>query len=91
LLASAIDSARVGGVVVYATCSPHLAETRGVVQATLERHPHVEQLDARPLVVDVPELGGGPDVQLWPHPHGTDAMYVALLRKVRESQQISRI
>jgi 16S rRNA (cytosine967-C5)-methyltransferase len=29
----------------------------------------------------VPDLGGGPDVQLWPHLHGTDAMYLALLRR----------
>ena len=28
----------------------------------------------------VPDLGSGPDVQLWPHLHGTDAMYLALLR-----------
>jgi 16S rRNA (cytosine967-C5)-methyltransferase len=27
------------------------------------------------------ELGEGPDVQLWPHVHGTDAMYLALLRR----------
>ena len=29
----------------------------------------------------VPALGDGPDVQLWPHLHGTDAMYLALLRR----------
>jgi 16S rRNA (cytosine967-C5)-methyltransferase len=29
----------------------------------------------------VPDLGGGPDVQLWPHRHGTDAMFLALLRR----------
>jgi 16S rRNA (cytosine967-C5)-methyltransferase len=27
------------------------------------------------------ELGDGPYVQLWPHVHGTDAMFFALLRK----------
>ncbi len=26
-------------------------------------------------------LGAGPTVQLWPHRHGTDAMFVALLRR----------
>lgn len=40
-----------------------------------------EWLDARPLLPGVPELGDGPDVQLWPHRHGTDAMYLALLRR----------
>ena len=29
----------------------------------------------------VPDLGDGPDVQLWPHLHGTDAMFLALLRR----------
>ena len=27
------------------------------------------------------EAGPGPAVQLWPHVHGTDAMFLALLRK----------
>jgi 16S rRNA (cytosine967-C5)-methyltransferase len=29
-------------------------------------------------------LGDGPDVQLWPQRHGTDAMYIALLRRGSE-------
>ena len=35
LLSSALDSVRPGGVVLYATCSPVLAETAGVVAAVL--------------------------------------------------------
>jgi 16S rRNA (cytosine967-C5)-methyltransferase len=81
LLDAAVEATRPGGVLVYATCSPHLAETREVVAAGLTRHADLEQLDARPVFPDVPELGAGPDVQLWPHRHGTDAMYVALLRR----------
>lgn len=81
LLDSAIDAVRRGGVIVYATCSPHLAETRAVIRHALDRHRELEQVDARPLLVGVPELGSGPDVQLWPHRHGTDAMYIALLRR----------
>jgi 16S rRNA (cytosine967-C5)-methyltransferase len=82
LLRSAIDSVRVGGVVGYATCSPHLAETRAVVDDVLKQRADVELIDARELLPGVPELGEGPDVQLWPHVHGTDAMYLALMRKV---------
>ena len=48
LLASAIRLTRPGGVVLYATCSPHLAETVGVVADALRRHP-VTALDTRPL------------------------------------------
>jgi 16S rRNA (cytosine967-C5)-methyltransferase len=82
LLDAAIDSARPGGLVAYTTCSPHLAETRLVVADVLRRREDVRQLDARPFLPGVPELGAGPDVQLWPHLHGTDAMYLALLRRL---------
>jgi len=81
LLRSAIRSTRVGGVVGYATCSPHLAETRAVVDDVLRGESGVEWIDARPLLPGVPALGEGPDIQLWPHLHGTDAMYLALLRR----------
>ncbi|MCI3244426.1 MULTISPECIES: RsmB/NOP family class I SAM-dependent RNA methyltransferase [Streptomyces] len=81
LLAGALDAVRVGGIVGYATCSPHLAETRAVVDDLLKQHPEAELVDARPLLPGVPDLGEGPDVQLWPHLHGTDAMYLALIRR----------
>ncbi|MBK3645869.1 RsmB/NOP family class I SAM-dependent RNA methyltransferase [Streptomyces sp. MBT33] len=81
LLHSALDAVRVGGVVGYATCSPHLAETRAVVDDVLKQRPEAELLDARPMLPGVPDLGDGPDVQLWPHLHGTDAMYLALIRR----------
>jgi 16S rRNA (cytosine967-C5)-methyltransferase len=70
-------------VVAYATCSPHLAETRvSVAEAVRRSAVPVEPLDARDaLPADLPHLGGGPAVQLWPHRHGTDAMYLALLRR----------
>ncbi|MEN3359479.1 MAG: rRNA (cytosine967-C5)-methyltransferase [Mycobacteriales bacterium] len=80
LLTSAVDATRPGGVTVYVTCSPHLAETRAVVAEACRRLP-VEQLDARPLFGDLPDLGPGPHVQLWPHRHGTDAMFCAVLRR----------
>ncbi|MET8507858.1 transcription antitermination factor NusB [Streptomyces sp. NPDC004787] len=81
LLAEALRAVRVGGVVGYATCSPHLAETRVVVDDVLKKTPGAELVDARPLLPGVPDLGAGPDVQLWPHLHGTDAMYLALIRR----------
>ncbi|MDG4864406.1 rRNA cytosine-C5-methyltransferase, partial [Streptomyces sp. T-3] len=81
LLTEALKAVRVGGVVGYATCSPHLAETRAVVDDVLKKQGGAELIDARPYMGDVPALGDGPDVQLWPHLHGTDAMYLALLRR----------
>jgi 16S rRNA (cytosine967-C5)-methyltransferase len=81
LLASAIRLTRPGGVVLYATCSPHLAETVGVVADALRRHP-VTVINTRALFDPVNDLGGGPYVQLWPHRHGTDAMFAAALKVV---------
>jgi 16S rRNA (cytosine967-C5)-methyltransferase len=82
LLASALRLTRQGGLVAYVTCSPHVAETRVTVTETCRRSAvEVEFVDARPLVPGVPDLGGGPTVQLWPHRHGTDAMFLALLRR----------
>ncbi|HTM85051.1 MAG TPA: transcription antitermination factor NusB [Mycobacterium sp.] len=79
LLAAAIRLTRPGGVVLYATCSPHLVETVGVVADAVRRHP-VTALDTRPLFNAVDGLGDGPHVQLWPHRHGTDAMFAAALK-----------
>ncbi|CAJ1504913.1 RsmB/NOP family class I SAM-dependent RNA methyltransferase [[Mycobacterium] holstebronense] len=81
LLGAAIGLTRPGGVVLYATCSPHLAETVGVVADALRRHP-VRALDTRELFAPVEALGDGPHVQLWPHRHGTDAMFAAALQVI---------
>ncbi|GAA3195852.1 transcription antitermination factor NusB [Nonomuraea roseoviolacea subsp. carminata] len=81
LLNTALDATRPGGVVAYVTCSPHLAETRVVVGDVIARRDDVEQLDARDYLPEVDGLGDGPHAQFWPHRHGTDAMFLALLRK----------
>ena len=80
LLASALHAVRVGGVVGYATCSPHLAETVEVVDDAVAGG-RAERLDATALLPEVDHLGDGPDLRLWPHVHGTDGMYLALLRR----------
>jgi 16S rRNA (cytosine967-C5)-methyltransferase len=79
LLASAIELTRPGGVVLYATCSPHLAETVGVIADAVRRHP-VRAIDTRSSFEGVADVGAGPHVQLWPHRHGTDAMFAAALQ-----------
>ncbi len=80
LLTSALSLVRPGGVVVYATCSPVLAETIGVVSRVLDAH-HGASLEPVPL--EVPDSAGPlpGTVQLWPHRHRTDAMFMALLRR----------
>ncbi|MER7605221.1 transcription antitermination factor NusB [Nocardioides sp. NPDC127503] len=80
LLDRAIDLTRPGGVVLYATCSPVLAETKGVVQSVLEDRSDVT---LEPIGATVPDSAGpmAGTMQLWPHRHGTDAMFLALLRR----------
>jgi 16S rRNA (cytosine967-C5)-methyltransferase len=80
LLTTAVESVRAGGVVAYVTCSPVLAETSGVVRALLAERSDVHLEDATALVPDAPGPTPG-TVQLWPDVHGTDAMFLALLRR----------
>jgi 16S rRNA (cytosine967-C5)-methyltransferase len=81
LLNAAIDIVRPGGVIGYATCSPHLAETDLIVKAVTRSRDDVVVEDARPLFESVPDLGDGPFVRLWPQIHDTDGMFFALLRR----------
>lgn len=97
LLDAALDATRPGGAVLYATCSPHTAETLEVLGDVLEARDDAEVLDtaatARAVALpgalegerdprrDWPD--GGTSVQLWPHVHGTDAMFMVALRKTR--------
>jgi 16S rRNA (cytosine967-C5)-methyltransferase len=87
LLGTALDSVRPGGVVAYVTCSPHLAETRDVVTAVTQARDDVTILDAPAVLPEVPGLrraDSGPDsrfAQFWPHRHGTDAIFLALISR----------
>jgi len=81
LLTAAVHATRPGGVIGYVTCSPHLAETEFVVGDVRKAFPELQVLDAAALLPEVPDCAAGPFVQLWPHRHGTDAMFLALLRR----------
>jgi 16S rRNA (cytosine967-C5)-methyltransferase len=83
LLGTALDSVRPGGVVAYVTCSPHLAETRDVVTAVTQARDDVTVLDAPAVLSEVPRLSSAHPrfAQFWPHRHGTDAIFLALLRR----------
>ncbi|GAA0930736.1 methyltransferase [Virgisporangium aurantiacum] len=82
LLLAALRLVRPGGIVAYVTCSPHINETRMTVNETIRRFDGgIEQVDARPLMENVTDSGDGPAVQLWPHRHGTDAMFLSLLKR----------
>ena len=80
---AAISILNIGGVFGYATCSPHLAETSIAVSDILKKHPELEQIDIQPFMPLGLE-GGVRDksMALWTQRHNTDAMFLALFRKV---------
>lgn len=85
LIESAISALNVGGVLGYATCSPHLAETSIQVADIKKKFSNVEQIAVGPLLPQ--HLQGGVRDQamsLWTHRSETDAMYLALFKKVSE-------
>lgn len=84
LLDAAIGALAPGGLLAYATCSPVTAETTAVVAAALERHPGLRTVPTAPVLEAVSgtrlhDAERGTAGQLWPHRHGTDAMFVQLL------------
>jgi 16S rRNA (cytosine967-C5)-methyltransferase len=87
LLTSGLQALAPGGILAYVTCSPHLAETVAVVASALKDAPDVSRLDTAAVLAGVTkhplELGDTTDghVQLWPHRHGTDAMFICLLQR----------
>lgn len=86
LLVSSVETCEPGGVVAYVTCSPHIAETRGVLNNVIRKRSDVIELDAREYLekISLQPLnltGTHLSAQLWPHAHGTDAMFISLLRK----------
>lgn len=90
LLTQALAHLKVGGVLAYVTCSPHLAETHACVSRALREHPEFEQLDAQTVmqsvaVEDLKFPGADFSAQLWPHRNGTDAMFTALITRRLET------
>lgn len=82
LLAAALDLLRPGGLALYSTCSPVLAETDEVVGSVLQRGDvHLEDVLALLPGVENAAARLPGTAQLWPHRHGTDAMFLALLGK----------
>ncbi len=88
LLESGLAALKPGGILAYVTCSPHLAETKVVVETVLRRGEGVTRIDTAAVLAGVTkrelELGDSSSdghVQLWPHRHGTDAMFICLLER----------
>ena len=82
LLAHATTLVRVGGVIGYATCSPHRAETDAIVEDLLRKNPDFELVDINSVLPDI-ATPSSKYLRLRPDVQGTDGMFLALLRRVR--------
>jgi 16S rRNA (cytosine967-C5)-methyltransferase len=75
ILEATADLVRPGGRLVYSVCTYPRAETEAAVRTFLAKRP-----DFEPMAVPGPD-GVAPDHRLWPHRHGTDAMFYAGFRR----------
>lgn len=66
LVAKAVSLTRPGGVVMYATCSPHRAETRDITEWAAQALP----------------VRRGHVLQTWPHADDADAMFAQSLHRI---------
>ncbi len=93
LLESAVAAARIGGEIVYSTCTLAPEEDEAVLDAFLKAHPGVIQVEPSPSrQLNAPGLtyfnGKAFDPQvagslrIWPHLYGTNGFFAALLTKV---------
>lgn len=87
LLTAAVRATKPGGFIAYVTCSPDPRETVDVVQTVLDEQPSVTVVKTVDVLAELSPsaraVGRGTAVQLWPHRHGTDAMFIQLLQRTR--------
>ena len=86
ILTAAAKLVRPGGCLVYATCSLLNEENEAVVEAFLAAHPEFSRLSASEILrsQSIPIRGDdekGGDLRLWPHRHGTDGFFAAVMAR----------
>jgi 16S rRNA (cytosine967-C5)-methyltransferase len=82
ILDAAARLVRIGGRLVYATCSLLPDENERQVERFLERHPDFAQVPlADAWTLEGPPPGPGPALSLTPRRHGTDGFFGAVLER----------
>lgn len=87
ILAAAAPLLRSGGRLVYATCSVLAEENEAVIAEFLAAHPDFRLVPAGPVLARRHiALDAAPDgsVRLYPHRHGTDGFYAAILSRASD-------
>jgi len=84
ILARAATVVRVGGRLVYGTCSVLRSENEEVVQAFVSAHPNFRRVSAAEVfgAQRAQARGVGEVMRLSPHTHGTDGFFGAVLERV---------
>lgn len=82
ILASAAKLLKVGGRLVYATCSILPCENQGIVEAFLAAHPDFELVPAKGILAEQKiGLDTGDYLELAPYKHGCDGFFAAVLTR----------
>ena len=82
VLSAAATLVKPGGRLVYATCSVLPEENEGIVDAFLAAHPQFALGDAAAELARAGiAVGDGPLLRLYPHRHGCDGFFAALLER----------
>ncbi len=82
ILAAAASLVKPGGRLVYATCSLLEAENDVVVQGFLAQHPAFSSCSAQEILARLEiAIDIGERLRLFPHRHGTDAFYAAVMER----------
>jgi 16S rRNA (cytosine967-C5)-methyltransferase len=87
LLDQAAKSLAVGARLIYSTCTIRQEENEAQVRALLERDPTLEQVRVKEILgkarAEAITEADGMFLKLFPHIHGTDGFFAAVLRKKR--------
>ena len=94
ILAAAAALVKPGGRLVYATCSLLSEENEDIVTSFLGQHPGFRPLNCAELLKQHGiSLGktpaGGEHLRLWPHVHGTDGFFAAVLERDKQPRAAS--
>jgi 16S rRNA (cytosine967-C5)-methyltransferase len=82
ILPAAAALVKPGGRLVYATCSLLEEENESIVEAFLAAHPAFMPVDCGDILRRQGiELEAGQRMRLWPHVHGTDGFFAAVLER----------
>lgn len=82
LIDAAISALSIEGILGFATCSPHLAETTVQMSDIAKKYPQMELVDVSPhLPTGLTQATRNGAMALWTHRHGTDAMFLAVYRR----------